>query len=306
MALNVAICIITCHRPHGLEKLLDSLNNLTFSENAQPNIHVVVVDNDPQGSAEDIVSGTGLIWPHTYVVEQEKGIPFARNRCMEIALEQGSEWIAFLDDDEYCDAAWLDALLAMQKTGSADVVWGPVFPVYESPVPAWMEKGGFYDRWHYENGQRITSAATNNVFFRTALVTEGKLRFNTAMRHTGGTDHLFFKQAVQRGYNIVWASEAKVWEDIPENRLTEAWLCKRFLRLGNTHTLTCLYLDSGWGMRIKVFVQGMLRFTLGALAYPATWLLPKQYGMKIKRAFFRGVGMLSALCNIRYQEYKNN
>ena len=42
----VALCCITFRRPEGLGRLLDGLNQLTVHKNPEPEICVVVVDND--------------------------------------------------------------------------------------------------------------------------------------------------------------------------------------------------------------------------------------------------------------------
>jgi glycosyltransferase involved in cell wall biosynthesis len=306
MHKHVAICVITHRRPDGLRKLLASLAGLCFERMAAPAITVVVVDNDAKGSAEPVVCefASHYPWALDYEQELEKGIPFARNHCLDSALRLGADAIAFIDDDEYCEPSWLEELLLQKQQSEADVVWGPVMPVFAQAIPSWMEEGRFFARQHYANGTVTDAAATNNVLFSSYMVSDGTLRFNVAMRYTGGTDHVFFSQAAQRGYSIVWAENAQVWEDIPAERATESWLCRRYLRQGNTHSLTEMQLDDSLSTKVKLFAQGVLRVMLGAVSYPATFFTSKVQGMKIKKALYRGMGMLSALFQVTYQEYK--
>ena len=48
----LAICIATHKRPVGLERLITDLQALTFERCAEPEIEIVVVDNDPACSAK--------------------------------------------------------------------------------------------------------------------------------------------------------------------------------------------------------------------------------------------------------------
>ncbi|EXJ09027.1 mycofactocin system glycosyltransferase [Nitrincola nitratireducens] len=307
MSILIAICIITCRRPEGLLKLLKSLDNLYFSTRNSPSIALIIVDNDPQQSAQKIVTE----WHHetnfhvAYHQETEPGIPFARNRAIKEALALSADKIAFLDDDEYVDPNWLEAMVDMQNKSNASIIWGPVFPVYEiDTVPLWIINGGFYDRQRYEDGQVLHNAASNNVLIKSHVFDDQSLRFNENMRYTGGSDHLFFKQAACKGHIIVWSARAKVWEDVPASRLTESWLCNRFLRLGNTHTITEIALDPSITKLTLLALQGMIRLIPSAMILPFTPFLPKVRAMKIKRSYYRGLGMLKALVNKPYQEYK--
>jgi len=68
-----------------------------------------VVDNDAEGSGREVVEAfeaeaVGRMGVR-YVVEARRGIPMARNRAVEVALEAGAEAVVFVDDDETADAA---------------------------------------------------------------------------------------------------------------------------------------------------------------------------------------------------------
>src|SRR3712207_4691208 len=68
---GVAVCVITYRRPEGLRRLLGALDDLIFKKSEVPDIKIVVVDNDPAGSAlavcEDMAPA--LKWPIEYRTE---------------------------------------------------------------------------------------------------------------------------------------------------------------------------------------------------------------------------------------------
>src|SRR5690625_1648309 len=78
---NVVVAVITFQRPDSLRALLDSLDTVKTDANWR----ILVVDNDPSGSARAIVSDVA---PHAdYAVEPRPGIAAARNRCLDLMAE---------------------------------------------------------------------------------------------------------------------------------------------------------------------------------------------------------------------------
>ena len=67
-----------------------------------------------------------------YALEPIVGIPYARNRALEMAMA-ADDLIAFLDDDEVPSEQWLAELLRVWREYSADVVFGPVQPFFPEP-----------------------------------------------------------------------------------------------------------------------------------------------------------------------------
>lgn len=304
----IAICIITCRRNFGLEKLLDSIAKLNFNQQTEYDIVIMVVDNDINMAARKVCSDIAVKsrFPVIYFHEIEAGIPFARNRAIKESLGMEANIIAFLDDDEYVDKEWLNSMLDMKNRTSAKIVWGPVYPVFLSnDVPKWAVQGGFFDRQRYKDGVTLSCAASNNVMIDCTIFSDSSLRFNENMRHTGGTDHLFFKLAHLKGHNIVWSANSIVWEDIPESRISEKWICNRFLRLGNTHALTETHLDSSLICKFRITFQGLIRLTVGSLLHLFIPFVNDVNKLRIKRTYYRGLGMLFALYNSPYNEYQN-
>ena len=85
MTIDVSICVATCERPVGLRRLLASLEQLRLPEGVRT--EVIVVDNDPAGSAAAVIDGgTTLVELRTFH-EPERNIAHARNRCVREARE---------------------------------------------------------------------------------------------------------------------------------------------------------------------------------------------------------------------------
>ena len=126
--VRVAVCVITHQRPEGLTRLIRALDALSFQKEP-PNLQIIVVDNDSTGSALGVCERLrdDVQWPVEYTREPRRGIPQARNKAVQCAVNQ-AEFLAFIDDDEVPDMSWLDELLRVQRTHDADVVAGPVVP----------------------------------------------------------------------------------------------------------------------------------------------------------------------------------
>ena len=166
---RVAVCVITYRRPEGLRRALDALAALTF-DGAAPEVRVIVVDNDEEESGKAVCDAARLPWPMEYAVEPRPGIPFARNRCIEVARPH-ADWIGFVDDDEEPAPGWLAELLRVQAAHEADVVAGPVLARFGGEVPAWALKGRLFDRLRYTTGTVRDRAFTGNVLFRAEIFT---------------------------------------------------------------------------------------------------------------------------------------
>ena len=197
---SVVICVATHRRPLGLERLVKGLDTLEFTTCAPRSVTIVVVDNDPGKSAEatcKALEGASR-FPLEYVSEPRRGIPFARNAAVYSARRLGAELLAFIDDDEVPEPAWLDQLLLVMHETGAGVVTGPVLPAFEEEVPEWIQRGGFFDRERHGTGSVQDRAVTGNVLLRTALLAEMPAPFDERKPLSGGTDtHLF--QATHHG-----------------------------------------------------------------------------------------------------------
>src|SRR5215217_6070414 len=120
---TVSVCVATFRRQLGLERVLRGLDLLVFEKSRRPELEILVIDNDPEGSAREVVESlrSAVRWPLRYEHEPRRGLSHVRNAAMASARTRSS-LVAFIDDDEEPTPEWLDELLAVRADLDADVV----------------------------------------------------------------------------------------------------------------------------------------------------------------------------------------
>ncbi len=301
---RVAICVATYLRPVGLGRLLRVLQQLDPVEGVEP--VVVIVDNDPEGSARKVVeeapsSPLQLVYCH----ETQRGIPFARNRALAAADQEGAAWVAWIDDDELPRSDWLATLFATQRAADADVVMGPSEAVFDPTAPDWIIATGAFATERFTDGEPYPyfHSRTSGLLHRAALSpAEG---FDNRMVLTGGSDRLFFTRMHRAGASFVWSDEAVVEDWVPASRTSASWLVKRWFRIGVTRTLTMRYLDEpGWVRRLRRVAGGTLMATQGLVAALVAVPKGKTETLVASRRVFLGAGAAWGALGLGYNEYR--
>ena len=229
MRLGITVC--TRHRPQIVQACVLSLCREVVDKNLD--VFIVVVENDRIKRLTGIFDDLRAQFPNVeFIYENEPtvGIPFARNRTVDIALENNADWIAFIDDDEVVEQGWLRAMSDAIHDLDADALTGPVRTVYPSNAPSWWKKPRPDQRCH---GQVLESAATNNTLINCCwlLKKNPSLRFNEKLRYTGGSDTEFFYRLTDMGGTIKWVSNAVVQETVSQARTTMYWQITRKARM---------------------------------------------------------------------------
>lgn len=301
---RVAVCIITYNRPEGLRRLLEGLDRLRFDKVPPPALEVVLVDNDPAGSAcasEAVVSAYG--YGLECYVEPRRGIPYARNRALA-AVEDGVDFVAFVDDDEVPEPNWLDELLRVQELYDADAVAGPVVRHFEGPPPAWVTRGGFFEKQRYSTGHPTKFVDTANALVRNRVLREMDQHFDERMALSGGEDTHLFLRMHKAGRTMVWADGAVVHELIPQSKANAGWLLRRAYRLGNSLSICEVDIyPRDFAFRAMRIAKASARIARGTLLLPVSLLLGKHASVRALQDVSRGVGMLAGLTGFVYQEY---
>ena len=287
----VSVCICTFRRPAGVARALESV--LAQAVPQSWTLEVIVVDNDPDGSAAKVVADLAQAsdTPVRYVVESQSGVSHARNRCL---AETRGELVAFLDDDEWASDGWLTGLVEQLLASRADAVFGPVCPEYATPPALWLVASGIHQRPRYASGTQISwgDARTGNVLFRRgcAGVTGG---FDIRFARTGGEDSLFFARAAERGARLVWCDDAVVTEAVPMERMTRRWVMRRAFHGGRTYARVHAQLA---GPRAYVLF-GMRGILAAFVSFPVAlvlWLRGSERHMFYARRAVGGLGKLAA------------
>lgn len=301
---RVAVCVITYKRPEGLRRLLEGLDRLRFEKVEAPELEVVLVDNDPAGSA--CASGgaaSGYAYPLRCFVEPRRGIPHARNTALA-AVDGGVDFVAFVDDDEVPEPGWLDELLSVQRLCDADVVAGPVVRHFEEEPPAWVVEGGFFVKQRYATGQRIKYPDTANALVRWRVLEEMDEHFDERMALSGGEDTHLFLRMHRAGRTMVWADGGVVHELIPRSKANAAWILRRAYRLGNSLSICEVDVYPGdHAFRALRVAKATARIARGTLLLAVSPLRGKHASVRALQDVFRGVGMLAGLVGFAYQEY---
>ena len=303
--LRIAVGIVTYRRPEGLARLLISLNELTFFQDEPPDVSIIVVDNDSDGSAETVVESLRSVvrWPILYHVEPRRGIPHARNAVVAQAGDT-ADFIAFIDDDEEASPTWLVELLRVQQPYQADVVTGPVLPRFIEPPPRWILRGRFFEGPRHTTGKTLDRAYTGNVLVAGEVFRKMEHLFDERMTLTGGSDEHFFRRVHRAGFKTVWAGEAAVYEWQPGTRTTVRWLAGRAFRTGNSRPTMLLDIDPFVTTLAFLLFRSLLSMGLGLVKIPLGLVLGRHVFVHGVRNGSTGLGILLGLMGYRYQEYR--
>jgi len=298
---RVSVCVATCNRPAGLLSLLGALEVLELPAGVA--LQVVVVDNDSTESARVVCDEVAARHAYAlrYVVEKRRGIPFARNTALALALGD-SDFIAFIDDDEIPESDWLAELLRVQNGYRADVVTGPCLPRYVEPRPRWVSEGKFHERPRYPTGTLRHVAFTHNALVRAAVFDGLDRYFDESMALNGGDDEEFFTRVFAAGFQIVWADNAIVHESVPASRSTLRWLLQRGFRVGTSSAWVQLKHRSS--TRPRLLLHGIYCMAKGsglALALP---LRGRAFAVEGLRVFSYGLGRIAGSAGYLHQEYR--
>jgi len=303
----ISICLITYKRPQGLRHVLEGINSLKFESLAQPEIEVIVVDNDINGLATRVCAEIrpSFKWLLKDDVETQRGITFARNKSVSLASAE-SDFIVILDDDEIPEPTWLENLVLAQQNYDADIVTGPVIPYFsEQDTPDWVVEGKFFAPPRFETGEEREVAFNNNVLVKSAIFRQLDPVFDNRFAISGGSDAFLFLTLSKAGYKIVWADNAIVSDGIPSSRTNLKWILFRGYRTwGNYSAYEKELYPAVFTQAIRT-LKGLALIVIGLVKLFPSLLFGKASLAKSLLTIFRGMGTLGGLLGLHYQEYKH-
>ena len=228
---TVDICICTYRRAH----LSDTLHSV-IAQTLPPGLacRVIVADNDAEPSARQLVEGLAETapFPVTYIHAPQRNISIARNACLDQAT---GDWLAFIDDDETAPKDWIATLWQFARSSGCDVVFGPVIAIYPDETPGWIRKGDYHSSYAHVHSGTVRTGHSGNVLMRWQGSPISNERFLLGHGRTGGEDVEFFFRLSRAGCHLGIEEVAKLYEEVPPDRLSYRWLRQRRFTSGQSY-----------------------------------------------------------------------
>ena len=291
--VEISVCIATYQRPHGLSRLLSSLERQKDME-----FELVIVENDIQEHmrtlVEEFSQRTSI--PCTYALEQRRGISYARNKALSMAK---GRYIAFIDDDEIATDTWLYHLHSTIRRYPCDGVLGRIVHIYPKGSSGHLNYNNFPD--DLPTGSTLDGMATSNTLVKKDALLKYKGPFSASYKNYSGEDAALFKKMVTEGHVFVVCQEAVTYEYIPAVRTTIKWRLERKFSYGNAIT----------NVRIRHKQRvSFFKPLIGLVYHTGVFFLCLPFGKKhsvphMGEAAYR-LGMLFAVIGHRMEYYKTS
>ncbi len=304
MNSRVCIAIATYRRSEALFGLLHGLSRVRIDSGVQ--VEVVVLDGDPERSAEDIVAGLRADYPMPlhYRAVPHAGLSGVRNLALDWAYLR-ADYLAMIDDDEIPEPQWLGELIRVQRETGADAVVGPVSVILPDGTPRWFAAWRSTEMPNPADGSALRDGWSANCLLRLERLRTFGVRFDPTMKFAGGEDTLFFRELVARGGTIVYAARAAAWELVSANRVSLGFVVARHFRKGNTLAF-CDRRIHGHPVAIAAGIaKGFGLTAIGSFMALAN-------ALRMRNAEFvgsacdvaRGIGMIAGLLGVADQPYR--
>lgn len=296
---TVDIGIPTYRRPEELQRLLTSLEALELPADAQAQI--IVVDNDPKGSAQAVLNAarSRARLPLIYEHEPRPGVANARNRLLESST---ADFLAMVDDDEVATPGWLKRLLDTAQTLESDAVFGYVHAELPAGLPVWLLE--MHKSRPVADHSQANLGSTSNVLIRRTRIAELGLKFDLAFNQTGGEDTDFFARLCEAGGRCHYSATAMLVEPIHPARVQPRWYIIRNFRVGQTNAIV-------FGRRMpprrKIAMsvaRGLIAPVLIVVGAGLFLFRQRLAGARLFLTGVRNLGYASALTGRRAEEYR--
>ncbi|MFT4118416.1 glycosyltransferase family 2 protein [Bradyrhizobium sp.] len=264
LSVGIVVCIPCFRRPQHLRLTLESVVNQRTSRS----FAVVMVENDGARresapvATEFLVSGKlqGIC-----IVEKRQGNCQAINAAFETAqtLFPAATRFLMIDDDEIASPDWLELMVRTAEATGADVVGGPVLPIFDDDSKPWLARHpAFCPAYDYTGAVPMIYGCGNCLITRAAFDRLGTPAFDLRFNFLGGGDTDFFLRCRDAGMTSHWTAEAVITETVPESRTSLGWIARRGLRIGATNFRVQYKAAQNGASRARVFAQTLGRLPL--------------------------------------------
>lgn len=304
----ITIAILTFKRPYTLLSALTAVADQAASLPAA--IDILVVDNDSQHSAEEVVMSVEAGVPVHYLCEPTPGIAAARNAALRMASK--ARLLIFFDDDQTPEVGWLANLVEHWERARCVAVAGPVLSQLPDPVPSpWVVASGVFDRTRYVTGTHKSGAGAGNLLLDMDFLRHHGLKFDAKLGLQGGEDTLLTHEIVAVGGVIEWCDEAVATEQVPPERVTHGWMRRRSFRAGTSWSRAELRTANSTSRRARKASAIILRSTIRIVistVLAGTGFLRRSDTISARnmRTVYSHIGAIAGLIGGQVNDYSRN
>lgn len=301
----VSIIIPTFRREELLPGLID---RCSAQEGLNPaSVEIIVVDSTPEASARGVVErrvGKGRARVR-YLNDPRPGTAHVRN--LGIAASE-AELITFVADTELPAATWLEGMLMAQRVYAADMVLGPVVPLFEAEPQRYAANfRAFFSRpsdaatgaaidlrkpFGARRGRCVVPLSFQNALLRRSSCFPDQPARPSPAGPAGAEDALFLRRLQREGRRIIWCHEAMIQVRVPPASLTAASLLRLEFRRGQIGAAACLRdKPLAYGELAGWLASGLARLAVGLLK-GLLWPVNRQRGLQGFAMAANGLGRL--------------
>ncbi|MBV9511535.1 MAG: glycosyltransferase family 2 protein [Caulobacteraceae bacterium] len=302
-AMDASVVILSYDRVHLLERTLTTC--LADRTADALRWEIIVVDNHPDRLAEALVArlAAETATPLTYLSDARRNVSIVRNLGIKAAR---GRFVAFIDDDEAPEPAWLRELVACLDETGADAAFGPKLPEFAAGhAPDWDPEG-----WRYTLDLRLPmnepihlfgrlrrrgkGLGSGNAAFRVATCFDVPEPFSVAFGDGNGEDtHLLFRLALA-GRRFVWRPNARVCEYIEEERTRPAYMVTRMKRGSQHYAASRIATSRNKAFtRLRVSLMGAAQVCVHAALYVTSGEWGRRDRFEHRIGMAKGLGKLT-------------
>ncbi len=205
--MKISIILPTYNRRNKLEKAIQALNNLNYSEGRY---EIVAVNDGSQDDTKEFLEQKKQEIPNLKVVHHEENQGIAATRNTALKHTNAEEYVFFTDDDCIVPENWIQQHLQhYEEDPELDAVNGIQYPLEMNYVEA-FKIARHYQRYEKQEIVEETESGfgrTNNLSYKKKVI-EKVGEFNT--EHVRGSDTEYGKRVLKNDFKCLKDPEIKV------------------------------------------------------------------------------------------------
>lgn len=250
--IALSVIIPTFNRVLYLKKAVKSILGQSIDKNRY---EMIVIDNGSTDGTQVVIDelneiNNGYI---RYFYESQPGLHVGRHKG---AKEARGDILVFCDDDIVADKYWLEGIIETFENTEAVLVGGKILPKYEINPPEWIERfwtfgeeGKHLDILSLiDMGDKIKEvdpsyilgcnySIKKEIFFECGGFNPDSVPDNMIKYRGDGETGLSLK-IKEKGWKAYYNPKACVYHNIPKERLTVKYFCKRMFNQGISDSFT--------------------------------------------------------------------